>query len=849
MKQARTRTRRVDERGARWRTWADLLFDAVSDVRLAVRSLRKARGYAAVTVLSLAVGIGVNAAVLTAVYAVWFSPVPGVTEQDRIVDPVTVQEGADYWGWTFPDFAAVREAETPFQFVTAWLDESATLGGEDGRERIPAAYASADYFRVLGVVPALGRGFLPAEDAGPGQHPVAVVSHDLWQYRFDGDPNILGRAITVNRTPHTVVGVAPEGFHGARVNIRSVDLWVPLVQHPEMQREESFVTDRGRYSVQVLGRLRPGSTRAECQAALQTVFGRLAADHPETNEYRTVRAEAFGRFPAQNRRMDMIAVIGLWGMLVVLLLIICSNLAGMALVRSASREHEIGVRLALGSSRIRLVQLLMVEALVLALAGGAMGTAMAMLGMATVSPVDLGIAAPGVTFRPSGWVIATSFVLAVGAAIAFGLVPALRFSRPELVSALKDDTGGGGRRVGRLQRFAVSAQAGAAFSLLVVGALFLRSLERTDERALGFQPNGMLVTDFQSGGFFSTYLDLSDEGYPTLEEGGAALLDQLGAALETLPGVTAVAMGDGIPLDRVGSLGRTGRADRPDEVENRVAAEVTRVSEGFFAAIGVPILQGRGFLPGDDAASEPVVVVTRSLAERLWPGESGLGRRLLWPAGSDSARPRTVVGVVGRVASSRAGRELPQLFLPVRQDYPSHLMLVLRTAAGASGVAGSLGEALRSVDPGLPAPRLLTGRTIVVRATRDQRAVATLGGGLGLVVLVLSAIGAYGVVALAVATRTREIGLRMALGANRGDIIRRVLGDAVRLSVPGLIVGGLVAAGTAAAARSMLLGISPLDPVAFLAAGGLLLAVVLLAGLAPALRASGMEPARALQPR
>jgi hypothetical protein len=283
MKRARTPICRVDERGARWRTWADLFFDAISDVRLSVRSLRKAQGYTAVTVLSLAVGIGVNAAVLTAVYGVWFSPVPGVTDQDRIVDPVTVQEGADYWGWTFPDFAAVRGAEIPFQFVTAWIDEGATLGGEDGAERVPVAYASADYFRVLGVVPALGRGFLPSEDAGPGQHPVAVVSHDLWQYRFEGDPNILGRAITVNRTPLTVVGVTPEGFRGARVNMRSVDLWVPLVQHPEMQSEESFVTDRGRYSVQVLGRLRHGSTRAEGQAALQTVFGRLAADYPETN--------------------------------------------------------------------------------------------------------------------------------------------------------------------------------------------------------------------------------------------------------------------------------------------------------------------------------------------------------------------------------------------------------------------------------------------------------------------------------------------------------------------------------------------------------------------------------------
>jgi predicted permease len=841
------RCRRIDERGARRRVWTELFSDAFRDVVFAFRSLRKARSYTAVTVLSLAVGIGVNSALFTAIHAVWVAPVPGVTGQDRIVDPVVVQEGADWWGWTYPDYAAAREADTPFEALAAWIEDDATLGADDGAERIHVAYASAEYFRVLGANPSRGRGFLPSEDVGPGQHPVAVVSHELWQNRLGGRTDILGNTVTVSRVPYTVIGVAPESFRGARVTLSTLDLWMPLVQHPRMEGDEAFVGDRARFSVQVLGRLPPEGSRSEAQAALQTVFGRLAAEHPESNANRTVRAAAFGRFPAQNRIWDLIAVAGLWGLLCVLLLIICGNLAGMALARSAAKEQEIGVRLALGSSRLRLVRHLLVESFLLALAGGALGTLLAMIGMATLSPVDLGITAPGVTFQPSGWVLAMSFALALAATLVFGLFPALRFSRPELVSALKDDSGGGGRRVGRIQRIAASAQAGAALSLLVVGALFLRSLNRTDEATLGFRPGGMMVTDFRVGGFSSALIDLSEEGYPTLEEGGGALIAGLTKAIGSIPGITAVALGDGAPLDRVGSYGRAARMDRPDEAESRVLVEFTRVTEGFFAAIGTPILQGRGFRPTDDPTSDEVAVITSSLAERLWPGESALGQQLLWPAGSETARPRTVVGVVGRVASSRASEDLPHVFIPLRQSYTPRLMVVMGTTVDPSTLAGSFRDALRSVDPGLPMPRLLPGESLVARATQDQRATGRLGGGLGLVVLLLSAIGVYGVVTLAVTHRTREIGLRMAMGATRGEIIRRVLGDAVRLSAPGMIIGALLAAGTGVAMRSMLLGMSPLDPVSFLAAGGLLLAVVLLAGLAPALRASGIQPIRALR--
>jgi predicted permease len=821
-----------------------LFADVPGDVKFAVRSLRRAPGFTMVTVLSLAVGIGVLSAFSTAIHAVWVAPVPGVTGQDRVVDPVVVQDGEDYWGWTYPDFAAVRDAQTPFQSLTAWVEESATLGGPDRLEQVRAAYASADYFKVLGAKPTLGRGFLSSEDAGPGQHPVAVVSHDLWRDRLGGAADILGRTIIVNRNPYTVVGVAPEGFRGARVNLGSVDLWVPLVQHPDMEGENSFVGDRDRFSVQVLGRLRPGATRAEAQAALQTVFGRLASDYPETNERRTARAASFGRFPAQNRIYDLIAMAGLWGMLAILLLILCGNLAGLTLARSASREGEMGVRLALGSSRFRLVRHLMMEAFLLALAGGSVGIALATVGMATVSPVDLGITAPGVTFEPSSWAIAISFALALAAALTFGLLPALRYSRPELMSSLKDDTGGGGRRVGKIQRIAASAQAGSAFALLVVGALFFRSMDRIDANGMGFRADGMAVTDFRVEGLSSARLDLSDAGYPTLEEAGP-LLDHLMERLGSLPGVAAVGLGDGVPLDRRRNFGRAAPTGS-GEGEALVTAELTRVTEGYFAAIGTPIVEGRGFRSGDDAGSEAVAVVTRSLADRLWPGKQPLGRQFLWPAGSENATPRTVVGVVGRVASSRATEDWPQVFLPMRQSYSPHLMIVIRTAMDPPALAEAVNQTFRAVDPWLPLPRLVRGESLLDRTTQDQRAIGRMGGGLGLLVLLLSALGVYGVVAQTVTHRTREIGLRMALGATRGEIVRRVLQDGVRLSAPGLVVGGVLAAGIAAAMRSMLLGLSPVDPVSFLCAAALLLVVVLVAGLIPAMRASGIQPVRAL---
>jgi predicted permease len=844
------RCRRIDRGGLRRRLVRELFSDILQDVRFAFRGLRRARGFVIVSVFSLAVGIGVNAAVFTVIHAVWLAPVPGVTGQGRIVDMVPVIRGDDYWAWAYPDFENVRDADTPFEFLTAWAERDATFGSEEGGMRARVAYATSEYFHVLGALPTMGRGFTDSEDGGPGQHPVAVVSHAFWQDQLNGRSDVLGQSLLLDGLPYTVIGVAPEEFRGARVNWGSLDMWVPLFQHPDAGGDESAFRDRGRISVQVLGKLRPGATVSEARAAVQTVFGVLATEYPETNEDRTVKAVAFGRFPAQNRHLEVIAVVGVCGLFAVFLLIICGNLAGMALARSAAREQEIGVRLALGSSRVRLVRHLMLEAGILSVIGGVVGIALAMIGMSQVHPMDLNISAPGATFELSGWTVAMSLGLSLLAALAFGLFPALRFSRPGLVSVLKDDTpGGGGRRVGRFHRYAASSQIGVAFLLLLMAALFLRSLERTDESQIGFRPEGMAVTDFATGGIFLGYLDLSEEGYPSMEEGGSALVDRLIESIGSRPGVASVAVSTGFPLDRIRNHISVNRADQPSSDSVGVRVDYTLVTEGYFSTIGTPILQGRAILRADNRTSTPVAVVTRSFAERFWPGEDALGRRFSQAGAENRAHAWTVVGVVGDVASSAVTEDLPQMFVPLRQAQSPDLIILVRSETGAdpAALAGPVREAIRSVDPSLPVPRVVPAQSYVARATQGQRTNGNVTGGLGLLILLLSAMGVHGVVALAVTSRTREFGLRIALGATRSGVIRGVLGDALRMAGPGLLAGGLLAVGTAAALRSLLLGLSPVDPISFLSAGALLLLVVVAASLAPALRASGIQPMEALR--
>jgi predicted permease len=761
-------------------------------------------------------------------------PIPGLREDDRVAELLSLGRSGEFEVWAYPNFQDVAATRTPFAELSGWKDREGTLTTGEGGERVRLMHVSANYFRLLGVVPSQGRTFFASEDVSPGQHPVAVVSHEMWQGRLGGDPDIIGRTLTLNRTPYAVVGVAPEGFQGHRTLRGGTEIWLPLTQDPWVAGEDRWVEDREARWLRVLGRLREGVSLAEANAALGTVFSRLEAEHPEANEGRSARAYALRPVPAIGRTQTMMGIGLVFALLGLVLLIICGNVAGMVLARVVTREQEIAIRLSLGSGRGRLIRLLLAEALLLALMGGGIGLLLGVWGIDAAYATLQG--GPDLAFGFNGPTLLFALALSGGTTMAVGLIPAVRFSRPDLLSSLKDDTGGGGRRVSRIHRLSASGQTGVALTLLVTCSLFLRAQGVMERRELGFESQGL----------FTTRLDLSQAGLESqdLAEG---FLERVREAMRALPGVASTSISDGIPLDLSGNFSSVSRAEDPDEARSRVTAEFTRADEGYFETIGTPLLRGRGFAATDDLSSEPVMVITESLAARLWPGEDAIGRRVRSGSFREGPREFTVVGVVGEVASSRATESWPNIFVSLRQSYQPRIMVAVRGAGNRSALSRAMRSALLDVDPSLPFPLIVPSETLVFRSTQGHRTIVLMAGGLGLLALLLSAIGVYGVVSFSVSNRTREIGLRMAMGASRRRVLRGVLRDAVRLAVPGLMVGALLAGGVAAVSRSQLFGLSPLDPVSFGAAVGVLFLVVLLASLVPARRASGIHPMGALR--
>jgi len=806
----------------------------LQDFTFALRSLRKSPGFALVSVLSLAVGVGLSASFYAFFQKTWLEPVPGVFAGDRVAELTVVDRGIEDESWSYPDFRDLGEAETPFAQVVGWKEREGTLYTSAGGEYLNMMSVSAGYFRLLGVVPALGRTFLPSEDVGPGQHPVAIISDAMWKDRLGADDGVIGETLVLNQVPYTVVGVAPPDFNGHRVLGQETEVWVPLTQDPWIAGADPMTDDRASRWLRVLGSLREGATLSECDAALSTLFARFAEDHPETNQARSARARSFGPVPAVGRTESLSATLLLGGLLGLVLLIICGNVTGMVLARSVTREDEIAIRLALGSSRGRLARLLLLEALILSVAGGVSGAFLGVWGLDTVYALLPGF--PTLHFPLSWHLLPPSLGVIVGTALLVGVLPAIRFSRPELISSLREGTGGGSRRAGRIHRFAATSQTGLALSLLVVSGLFVRAVGALYQTDLGFEPAGLVTTS----------LDLPGVGIRT-PEAAATFLEEIRQAVEAVPGVGRVTFADGHPVDLVGNFSSISRLDLPDDPSARVQVEFTRVEEGFFEAIGTHLLRGRGILSTDDPTSDPVVVISESVANRLWPGEDPVGRRVSSAFSRNGPTEFTVVGVVRDVAPSRPTEHWPSIFFSLRQAYHPRVLVLARASSDPRGLYRPVRETILGVEPALPYPEVGQAQDMVDLAASRQKVSGATAGGLGLLAILLAAIGIYGVVAFAVSRRNREIGLRMAMGAGRWAVLLGVLKDGVALAVPGLLVGGLLAAGSAMAFRSQLYGLSPVDPVAFIGSGAILLLVILLASFFPARRASGIDPMKALR--
>jgi predicted permease len=801
----------------------------LSDLRLAVRSIARRPLLAVIAGASLAIGIGANTILFSGVNRFLLSAPEGIWESERVVE---VWLGQGLGSWSYPDFLDVRNGAEPLEELAGLALEplSLTRGGEG--VRAVGLLVSANYFRVMGVNPALGRLFRPEEDVGPGEHAVAVVSHQFWMAQFGGDPGVVGSTISLNRETFTVVGITPPTFGGHVTGMRP-DVFLPLMAAPILRGNAGLFDQRQSHWFQVVGRLRPGVTLEQARAAVRTVADRIAQEHPESYAARGATVLRLGSLPGPAMTPVRGFLGALSGLVLFILLITCANVAGMFLARAEARRKEMALRLSLGSGRGRLIRHLMAESLLVFLVGGVGGVLLATWGLDLLAAIELPTPFPvEVNLTPDGRILGFALVLTLGTGILFGLLPALRATRMDLAEVLKEESPRGGTALGRMRRFFVTGQVGLSLVLLVSAGLFLRSLQRAGRIETGFEPDGTV----------STWLNLAMEGYTP--ETGRVFSEGLVDRFSREPWVESVALAADMPLD-MGSRGTMVHPEGadPDDPEAGVAVDFNQVTQDYFEVLRIPVLEGRTFLSVDRAGSDRVAVVSRAFAAEVWPEESPLGRTLnFW------GNAVTVVGVVEDTKNTLL-TELPKpfVYLPLDQEYTAELNVVVRSPLGFGAVAGEIKRILLELDPSLSLGPVFEMEALTSVGVLPQRLAAWVTSALGLLALLLSGMGIYGVVAHSVSRRTREIGVRMALGAEQRGVLWMVVLGALRLTWPGLLAGGVLAIGLGLVLRSFLLGVSPVDPAALLGVSAILSAMVLIATIVPARRAAGVQPAEALR--
>ena len=811
----------------RYRSACILMDGAAADVRYAVRSLGRSWTFTIVSLLSLAVGLGINIALLLFL-RLTFDP-PRAVDARGAVEVMTLTDGrsrGDRWSW--PDFDAVQRVQTGME-VSAWLVGTRTLRGDGNAQGTPvnAMFVSANYFRVLGIKVTTGRSFLPEEDDLADRYP-AVVSESLRRSRFPTDSNVLGKTLTINRTTYTIVGVAPRGYQGHFFRHGSVDVWVPLAGHSLLGTHGRLRNDPSVTRLGVIGRLLPGTSVTQASAALVSVLRGRAEASPATNAKRSAVAVPYT--VQGGGETGLVARAGIFSLSGLVLFVVCLNIGGMVLVRSAVRERELAVRQALGATRSRLVRFLMAESTVVALGGGVLGMAAALIPLQILLsqrsqsiPVDIAVS-----------VIVMCIAIAFAAAMLFGLSPALRFSHPNVLRALKSDTGTGGRRTSRVHRVAISLQTALALPLVVINAMVLDATGVIARGHYGFEPEHIAIAS----------IDFDAEGYSPASM--QSFLIQVGDALRAVPGVTSVSASDGVPLDYQSRMVRLSLVGS----ERQRYVRSTRVTEGFFETIGTQMLRGRAIVRDDRLGSEPVAVITQTLAEQLWPSGDALGKRVAYSPDREHVTSLTVVGVAADVVGGSHESEPTNIFVSLWQFPTSDITIAIRTASDNASATAAIQSTFVGLDARMTPPRIAPLLKLIEPQQRENYAITLFLGGLGLLTLFLAAIGIYGVVAFAVTTRTREIGVRMAMGASRRRVLTMVLSDAGKLAAGGIVVGILIAVliSREVLARWFLyLGRSTLDWRVLVGSIGLAVAVVILSTLMPAVRAAGVQPMQALR--
>ena len=814
----------------------------LKDVRYGARMLLKSPAFTVVAVLSLALGMGVNTTIFSIVNAVLLRPLP-VLQPDQLVEVYTSDSGGYPYGTSsYPDFRDFRRQSTVFSGMAAQEFTILNLDRPEGpSELIFGEAVSGNFFDLLGVEAAVGRMFAPEEDSTPGTHPVVVLGHGFWQRHFNGDPAAVGQTIKVNGTTVTVIGVAPEEFTGTWPLV-ALDIWTPMAMQVLLNPggpDPEYLEARGNRSHFIKARLRPGVTIEEAEAQLKTVMDRLREEFPDRIRDRTVNL-----LPVSDVRLHPLvdgAIVPVAGLLLgvvgLVLLIACANVANMLLSRASIRRQEIAVRLALGASRWRLVRQLLSESLLLSLAGGALGLLMAYwttgLILAFQPPIPISVALDlGIDVRVLGFALFAALVTGV----VFGLAPALQSSRPDLVAALKEDVARGGRRGRRfgLRNILVVTQVAVSLVLLIAAGLFLRSLSRAQRLDPGFESEGIAIV--------TTPLELV--GYSVDES--RVFADELMRHVNAMPDVVAAGLTDRVPV----GIGISTTSVRIEgnvvpETEQLPGIDIAKVGPGYFDVFRIPLVAGRAFTGNDDQDAPLVTIVNETFARRYWPGENPIGKRI---ARGRRGEWMEVVGVTRDHKVRTLGEDpRPYFHVPFAQSFEPFITAVVRTDGDAAAMVEQTRQLMLMLDSDLVFLEAKTMRENLEIMTFPVRMGAQLLSLFGFLALGLAAVGLYGVIAYVVSQRTHEIGLRMALGAESGDVLKLIVQQGMEIVAVGVLVGLLVAMGMTWLLSSFLYGVSAIDPITFGATSLVLIAVALVANLIPARRAAGVDPLIALR--
>jgi predicted permease len=811
------------------------------DLKYAARMLIKAPGFTAVAILSLALGIGANTAIFSLINAVLLRPLPVEDASTLVSVSETDQRNPGNLPVSDLNFRDLRAQNAVFTDMGAFAFAQVNYSNGAG-EALPVAaqVVTANYFSLLGAQPALGRGFLPEEELKAS--PVAVISQGFWERTLGSDASIVGRTITLNRTPFTVIGVAPKNFSGTLLG-GGPAVWVPRSMHAVMQPGFDWYDQRRGLFLFAFGRLKPGVTLEQARSNLRAVFANLEQTFPVDNKGRGAVAVPLldARLNPNGQGPNIVVQLStvLMGIVGIVLLIACGNIANLLLARAGKRRREIAIRLALGAKRSRLIRQLITESVLLSFCGGVAGLFVAYWSLTALVAAKLPLPFPiddSLALDPR--VLAFTGALAIFTGILFGLVPALQASRPDVVPILKNElvpSAAGRRGIAGLVTFRqvlVMVQVAMSLTALVGAGLFLRDLVAAQRVDPGFETSGVLIAD----------VNLGREGYTP--ERAQLFYDQVAEKVAALPGVQGAALAQNAPL--TGGFLRSVFPEGADTTtKDRILIQVNDVTPGYLQTIGIPIVQGRDFTKADTATSPRVVVINQTMAEQFWKGKDPIGRRFKFFGDNDYS---TVIGVARNAKYNGVQEQpLPFIYLPLKQNFTPAATLHVRAGGDASRLAGAVRAAVRELDPTLTLFNVRTLEEQIQQSLQPQKMNVILLTTFGLLALLLAAIGLYGVASYAVAQRTREIGVRMALGAQPSSVLSLVLRNGMVLVAIGLAVGLVASYFVADALTALVVGVNPHDPLTFVATPALLGSIALLASYFPARRATRIDPLLALR--